>query len=183
MSASQGIGERQADFGEAMRRMIDNLNGQLRVAMPGIVRAFNSSEQTVTVECALRERIVTQNKTIEYISIPTLLDVPIVLPRAGGFAITFPVKPGDECLVIFGDTCIDAWWSNGEVQNPVEYRRHDFSDGFAILGPWSQPKRVENYSTTDLEIKCETADAKISIQPDGDIIIRGKTVTTQQWGV
>lgn len=178
----QGIGERQADTGEMLRRMNDNMNGQLRVAMPGIVQAFNATDQTVTVQCAIRERIVGLDKQIQHIEIPYLLDVPIVLPRAGGFAITFPVKVGDECLVIFSDMCMNAWWSLGGVQNMEEYRRHDFSDGFAILGPWSKPNQVSGYSTSNLEIKCETADAKITISPAGDIVIRGRNVTTEEWG-
>lgn len=179
---TQGIGERQGDQGETMRRMIDNLNGQLRVAMPGIIQTFDPIEQVATVRLAIRERIVDQNKTIQNAEIPILPDVPVVMPRAGGFAMTFPVKPGDECLVIFADICIDAWWANGGVQNIQEYRRHDFSDAFAVLGPWSQPRVLAEYSSNDLEIRCETADAKISISPNGNIVIRGRTVTTQEWG-
>lgn len=179
---TQGVGERQGQMGEMLRRMNDNMNGQLRVAMPGIVQSFNPNEQTVTVLCAIRERIVGADKEIRSMAIPALLDVPIVMPRAGGYAITFPVKAGDECLIIFSDICINAWWALGGVQNMEEYRRHDFSDAIAILGPWSQPNRISGYSTENLEIKSETADAKISITPDGDINIRGRYVTTTEWG-
>lgn len=179
---SQGIGERQADQGEMLRRMSDNLNGQLRVALPGIIQSFDATAQTVTVNCAIRERIAGPDKSIQNIQIPTLLDVPIVLPRAGGFVITFPIKAGDECLVVFSDLCIDAWFSNGGIQNPIEYRRHDFSDAFAILGTWSQPRKVSSYSTSNLEIKAEDVDASIKITPAGDINIRGRYVTTTEWG-
>lgn len=178
-----GIGERQGDMGEIMRRMNDNMNGQLRVALPGIIQSFNATTQTVTVKCALRERILTLNREITNVDIPDLLDVPICLPRAGGFAITLPIQAGDECLIIFSDLCIDAWFSYGGVQNPLEYRRHDFSDAFAIIGTWSQPRVIGAYSTDSIEIKHETADAKISISQAGDILIRGKTVTTEEWGV
>jgi len=157
------MGERQQDMQEGFRRLIDNLNGQLRVAMPGIIKAFDPSEQTVTVLCAVRERVIGLTKNIEYIEIPYLLDVPVVMPRAGGFSITFPIQVGDECLVIFSDVCIDAWWADGDVQNPIEYRRHDFSDAFAILGPWSQPRVLTNYSTTDLEIRNDAKTSMIKI--------------------
>ena len=75
----------------------------------------------------------------EEIEIPLLVDVPIVLPRAGGYLLAFVPEAGDECLVVFADTCIDGWWQSGGVQSQVERRRHDLSDGFAIPGPWSQP--------------------------------------------
>ena len=152
--------------------------------MPGIIQGFNPIEQTAKVQLAIRERITDIEKNILNLEVPILLDVPIVMPRGGGFVITFPIKPGDECLVIFSDLCINAWWSLGGVQNIEEYRRHDFSDAFAILAPTSQPKRVSNYSTNNLEIRNENpaADSYIQMQPDGDIVIRGRDVDIQQWG-
>lgn len=97
-------------------------------------------EQTVRVQPAIREVVTGSDYTPVSIPLPELLDVPIVLPRAGDYVITLPVRAGDECLVIFADQCIDAWWQNGGVQNQMERRRHDLSDGFAILGTWSQPE-------------------------------------------
>ena len=32
------------------------------------------------------------------------------------------------------DRCIDAWMQSGGVQNPMTGRRHDLSDGFALVG-------------------------------------------------
>lgn len=52
----------------------------------------------------------------------------------------FPIIPGDECLVVFSDLSIDNFWLNGNVQNPVESRRHDLSDGIAIPCNLSLPK-------------------------------------------
>ncbi|MDR8345712.1 hypothetical protein FPK41_22485, partial [Acinetobacter baumannii] len=67
------------------------------------------------------------------VNLPLLVDVPVVFPRGGGCTLTFPVKPGDECLVIFADRCIDFWWQSGGIQEPVDERMHDFSDAFCIV--------------------------------------------------
>lgn len=183
---SQSVFERQGELEEVLRTLSDSINANLRVALPGIIEEFNADEQTVKVRCAIRERITNRNKDIEYIEIPILLDVPIVMQRAGGFVTTFPIKKGDECLVMFADLCINAWWSLSGVQNIEEYRRHDFSDAFAMLGPTSQPKKVINYSTTNFEIRNENTEledeSKISMSPNGDILIKGRYVTTQEWG-
>ncbi|MFW8450019.1 Gp138 family membrane-puncturing spike protein, partial [Klebsiella pneumoniae] len=64
------------------------------------------------------------------VNLPLLVDVPVVFPRGGGCTLTFPVKPGDECLVIFADRCIDFWWQSGGIQEPVDERMHDLSDAF-----------------------------------------------------
>ena len=50
---------------------------------------------------------------------------------------------GDECLVIFSERCIDAWWALGGVQPLAELRAHDYSDGFAILGVRSRARPMQ----------------------------------------
>ena len=71
---------------------------------------------------------------------PLLVNVPVAFPQAGAYSITFPVSKGDECIVLFSDLSIDNWWKYGNVQNPVEQRRHDLSDGMAIMGVKNQAK-------------------------------------------
>jgi len=171
----RSVGERTYSEFEMFMRMGDKWAIDLRVAMPGIVQSFDPVEQTVTVQPAVKERIMDQFGNITTVNLPLLLDVPIVFPRAGGFALTMPIKQGDECLVIFADMCIDTWFSQGGVQVQAEKRRHDLSDGFAILGAWSQPRRVTNYSTTSAQLKSETGTSLIDIK-DNEINITSSVV-------
>lgn len=60
------------------------------------------------------------------------MNVPVVFPSNSEYAVTFPLEKGDECLVLFSDLSIDNFWQKGNVQNPIEDRRHDLSDGIAI---------------------------------------------------
>lgn len=136
---------------------------KMKVAAPGIVQAFDSKEQTVTVQLAIREKRVHDDGREEWVNVPPLVDVPVVFPRAGGYVLTFPVKAGDECLVIFGDNCMDAWWQSGGIQNQIDCRRHDLSDGYAILGPWSQPRTVKGYSTEAVQLRNESGSAYVEI--------------------
>jgi hypothetical protein len=147
---------------------------RLRVAAPGIVQSFDATKQTVTVQLAVRENVV-QNAVVTPVAIDILQDIPIFMPRAGGFLLTLPVKQGDECLVIFGDNCIDAWWQSGGIQNQVERRRHDLSDGFAIIGPWSQPRVVSNYSTTSAQLRSEDGNTMVEIAPSGVVNVKCAT--------
>lgn len=130
----------------------EDINSNLRVAIPGIIISFDAVTQTVKVQPAIREIIYDGIGTPNHIDLPELLDVPIIMPHAGDYAITLPITEGDECLVIYADMCIDGWWQSGDVQNQVELRRHDLSDGFAILGPWSQTKRLANYDANKLHL-------------------------------
>jgi hypothetical protein len=162
----------------------------IRVALPGIVKSFNAEKQTVAVNLAIQESIVL-NQQQQNMQIPALLDVPLVLPRAGGFTLTMPVQAGDECLVIFADMCINQWWQNaatgpdgqgnysGQVQEKL--RRHDLSDGFAILGTWSQPNVLQNYDTARPQLRNDAGTVYIAIDDttitlDGLLALSGTPV-------
>lgn len=150
---------------ETFRAVMDNLSNTLRVAIPGIVQSFNATEQTVTVQPTIRERIRQPDLTDSFVPLPLLVDVPIVFPRAGGFSLTMPINKGDECLVVFLDNCMDSWWQSGGIQNQAEKRRHDLSDGVAILGMWSQPRVVSNYSTTSTQLRADDGNTYIDLKP------------------
>jgi phage baseplate assembly protein gpV len=107
--------------------------------------------------------------------LPLLVDVPVVLPRAGGFVLSFPVAAGDECLVVFSDTNMDAWWQAGGVQNPVDRRRHALADGFAILGPWSQQRRLSSYSATATQLRNEAGTVVVELAAN-TITVQAPTV-------
>lgn len=152
-----------------------------RVASPGIIQSFDSTTQTVSVQLAIREKRYNDGEET-WEDVPLLVDVPVVFPRAGGYLLTLPIAPGDECLVIFGDNCMDAWWQSGGVQNQIDCRRHDLSDGYAIPGPWSQPRVISNYSTKSAQLRTENGEAYIELSGNainlvgGVITIQGSSV-------
>jgi hypothetical protein len=88
-----------------------------------------------------------------------------MFPRAGGYAITLPVKKGDECLLVFADMCIDGWWQSGGIQDQIETRRHDLSDAIAIMGVTSQPKKLDGYHPDNIQLR--TDDGSVVIEIDG----------------
>lgn len=160
---------------EFYRGLCDTWKNVLRVACPGIIQSFNPEEQTVTVQPTIREQIIKEDRSKEWTQLPLLLDVPIYFPRAGGYSLTMPVKEGDECLVVFLDSCMDAWWSYGGIQNQLEKRRHDLSDAVAFVGLWSQPNVLPNYSTDSCQLRNDTGKAYIELK-DNNINIVGENV-------
>lgn len=149
-----------------LKVMGENVGNTLRVACPGIIRKFNVNEQTVEVQLALKEHLLKESGEREWKEIPLLLDVPIVVPHAGGYSLTMPIKDGDECLVIFSDSCIDEWFTYGGVRNQMDKRRHDLSDGFAILGVWSQPNKIKDYSLDSCQLRDEKGETFVEIKED-----------------
>ena len=180
MSSSHGPGLFVNDLiggeDETLRVLRDSIMSDLRVAIPGIVQSFDPSEMTVTVQPSVLERRLNPDYSRTWVSIPLLVDVPVVLPRAGGFLLTLPIQPGDECLVVFADMSIDMAWQNGGTANAQAIkRRHNLSDGFALMGWWSQPNVPANYSTTAAQLRTADGETYISLQ-DGEIDLVAATV-------
>lgn len=161
---------RSGDLAETFKSERETTKNHIRVAMPGIIQSFDPGAVTAVVQPAIRS-VETDNDgkriTKNY---PLLVDVPVVFPRGGGCTLTFPVKAGDECLVIFADRCIDFWWQNGGVQEPVDDRTHDLSDAFCIVGPQSQAKKISGISTSAVELRSDDGATKLSLNPSSGAI-------------
>lgn len=171
--------ERIASPEEQARQRDDELSAALRVAMPAIVTAVDLSRQVVSVRPALMGKLRGYEGQINEVQYPVLTEVPIVFPRACGLSVTYPVRVGDECLVIFADSCIDFWWQNGGIQSTNDTRKHDLSDGIAIFGLSSQPRKLSSVSSSAIEIRTDSRSDWISFQGGKlDININGSTSVT-----
>ena len=176
------IESRTAGDLDKSRRERSDFSRTLRVAIPGIVTEVNYSAQTVSVQPTIREKIE-MDGTYQWVELPILINVPFFVYSGGGYCITLPVSPGDECLVIFADSCIDAWWQSGGVQNQVERRRHDLSDGMAIVGFRSQVHTVPGYSGDSVQVRTEDGGTFIDLKPgqvtiNADVQINGNVTTS-----
>lgn len=136
----------------------------LRVAIPCAVVSFNAAQQTVELQPLIRENVAMPPSLVSTPkTIPHLLDVPVLFPQTAGWAMTFPIQAGDECLAVFSDMCFDAWWASGGIQNQNFQRRHDLSDAVAVFGIRSIPNALGSYSTSALELRSANGLTKISI--------------------
>lgn len=108
--------------------VLDELDG-LHVAMPAVVLEYDSVAQKVLAQPAVQISDEEGNLS----RIPPVGGVPVAFPGGGGFALTFPIQPGDAVLLVFGSHELDAWLAlGGDNVEPLTARRHSLSDGVAI---------------------------------------------------
>lgn len=181
--------ERAGDPYEAIRAALDGRQTTIWTALPGIVQSFDPVAQTCVVQPSIQGRVATKSGQASYVNMPLLLDCPVVFPGGGGVTLTFPLKEGDEVLVVFSSRCMDAWWQQGGVQPPLEARMHDLSDGFVIPNVRSQARRLGNVSTTHAQLRSDDGNTYVDLDPtghavkikatsitlDGDVTITGNT--------
>lgn len=167
--------ERLNSIYDAISAAIDASRADIWTALPGIVQSFDPAAVTATAQPAITGVVTQSDGTHQAVRLPLLLDCPVVFPRGGGCTLTFPVKSGDECLIVFASRCIDAWWQSGGVQVPMEMRMHDLSDGFVLVGPMSQTKKIGNISTTDVQLRSDDGQAFLGINPSSHDITLSTT--------
>lgn len=162
--------ERLNELPTSIMAAFDGLIAGIWTALPGIIKEFDPTKMTAVVQPALQVQIQSPTGAWSWISLPAIYDCPVIFPSGGGVMLTFPIKNGDECLLIFASRCIDAWWQSGGVQLQAELRFHDLSDGFCLPGPRSVPNVPGGISVTNTELRSTDGATKISLNPAGSVV-------------
>ena len=157
--------ERFIDPVETLRFVFEALQAGLWTALPASVVSYNAAAQTIVAQPSIKGMRRMPNGTVVLQNLPVCPDVPCVFPQGGNVALTFPIAAGDECLLVFACRCIDNWIQSGGIQPQFEQRLHDLSDGFAIMGIRSQPRKLANVSTTTAQLRTVDGTTYAEIDP------------------
>ncbi len=151
---------------DAMRQAIQFQLYDVHTALPGQVISYDYSAQKASIQPCLKKSYL-DGTTQE---MPILNNVPVIFPKAGGASLTFPVMPGDNCLLLFIERSTDLWKSVGGIVAPNDPRKFDLSDAVAIMGlmPFSENSLSENNEDVLLTYK----NSNIRMKANGDIQIQ-----------
>jgi len=163
--------ERFESYTEAILSALNGRQAEMYTALPGIIQSYNAERQTCEVQPAIQARVKSQlTGDYEWVNLPVLLDCPVYFPAGGGFTLTFPIIPKDECLVVFSSRCIDAWWdrgagADGNTPQPQGFiRMHSLSDGFAFVGVRSRPRFLAAASTDSVQLRSDDGGTFVEIK-------------------
>lgn len=149
------------------------------------IENFDPQKQTATAKITYQKtffKLNTQTKKYEanLMPYPVLLDCPVVILNGGVTALTFPIQPGDECLVCFNDRDIDNWFGGNMNVGVATPRLHSSSDGIIIVGITSLPYNWDNYDTTRAVLRAGTISgsmAAVGVNPSGKVLITNQYPT------
>jgi hypothetical protein len=119
-----------------IKEAIANRLADVHVMLPGKIQSYDATTQTADVEPMIKRfQEGADGETIDE-AYPVIPNVPVVFPRAGGYKITFPVEPGDFCMLKFCESSIDVYQSGSgdRPASPDVFQRFDLTDAVAILG-------------------------------------------------
>lgn len=139
---------KQLTMAEALGSILESFRSDLHVALPGIVRSYDSSTQTADIEPAVQRVIPSGDPEDEEDTperLPVIPSVPIAWPRAGAFFLHFPLAAGDTVLLVFSESDLNEWRAgSGEVVDPALAGRHGLSGAVAIPGLSTRGNLIED---------------------------------------
>lgn len=157
---------------------------KIRTCYPGRIVSFDPVTQIAKVRVA-RERYVNNLESM-YIKAesPILVDVPVHFPQGGGYSLTFPIAPDDDCLVMFAERGYSHWLYKGlmeigayasGVPKSDFYRKFDVSDSFALVGFNPIPLAIPDFQPASVELRNADRSQRVTLIPSGLIEVRTPT--------
>lgn len=153
------------DFFEAAEQVADARLSIIHTALPGTVISFDATTCTASVKPSLTY-YRSDGNTLDY---PVIVGVPVFMPHAGSAQITYPVKKGDECLLVFSERSIDEWLGKTEEHDP---RRYDLTDAFCFVGM----RPTQSISAENVELI--NGPTVVSVTPSSTVNITGNVNIT-----
>lgn len=137
--------------------------------LPVRVVAFDAATGEAELEVLYKPRFNGQP-----VDFPNLLNVPVDQPRASGFALTQPIKPGTQGMVRFGGRDQDNWYLDDGAQPSSTARTHSYSDGRFYPGAHAKTKAMPNYDNENAFFGTDDHKNGVRVSPAGTVAIEGQ---------
>ncbi len=151
------------DLAEFISRRMRDISARINCHTIGQIVSFNSENQTAVVNISFMKVVQGVNPigdtgytSSEIVSYPQLVDVPVIVLQGGGGRLTFPIVPGESCLILFCDRDMDSWFNAGLVAAPNSNRVHDINDAVALVGLNNLQNAISDYDPDNVELHSET---------------------------
>ena len=121
------MAERQIQLIDVINKAIKN--AIIDIHTTTVAKVTKVNEKTIDVKVVINKQF-----DGESVELPEFIEVPPVFMQGGGSYSAHPIAVGDYCLLIMTERSFDNWYSGRDNVVPPEFRTHDYSDAFAIVG-------------------------------------------------
>jgi hypothetical protein len=159
---------------QAIDRVLADFRSTLHTSFPARVLRYDAAKQQLDVRPALQRETGSDahGAPYDYERMPDLCGLPVMWPRAGGFAITFPIDVGDWVLVLAAEQSTGPWRVRGQAPSPPGLNDPHGLNGCVCLPGWfPDSEKLTDVSTTDLVLG--NASGSVRIKPDGTVELGG----------
>lgn len=161
--------------GKASRRGIEGVSKateaerrDTHTSLPGEIVDFDPATQTATVKIMYKPTV--NGQAVEP---PLLKKVPVSQPRAGGFSMTAPLKPGDPLNISFDGADTSDYYETGQQSAGGTKRMNSLSDATATPGRAPGSKALANMDPENMHIGTEDGKSGVRVTPGGKLALEG----------
>jgi hypothetical protein len=156
-------------FSDVVKKIIESYLLKVHTCIPGKIESYEPATKKATVKPLIKFKV--NNETLSY---PVIDNVPVVFQGTQNAIITFPISPGDGCLIIFSEQSMENYLSSvGNEVDPGDDRRYSINDAICIPGlfPFGDPGKVSD-NNDNLIIEIDNANIRVNGQ---NIELNGNT--------
>lgn len=154
------------ELADVVEQIVDHQLMGMNTCMPAVIESYDPATRTCSVKPALKRKY--ENGTL--VERPLISDVPVMFNQGGKFSITYPLKRGDDVLLIFSQRSLEQWKGSTGIVDPKDSRKFHLSDAICIP---NNPRPSKNVNTADAN-KTLIQDDKsiIEMSEDGTVVIK-----------
>lgn len=153
--------------------MLDEVN----TCYPAKIESFDPVTQTCTATLSIEDYFTALDEGYTKQLAPLLIDIPVYSPQGSGWSITFPIKKGDDCLLLFAQKGYDQWLYSAAQETGLidgiptaeHYREYSLRDAMCLVGIRPIPSAIKDYSADDVDIRNADRTQRITLRANGDI--------------
>ena len=164
------------DYDEVLRELKDAIKRDINTSMVCRV-AKDSDGHTAVLQPLVKAIVQKADGTSEYVSLPSIPDVPIKFPSGGGHILTHPLKEGDEVEANFHSMAFSGWFQNGGEQSPSSAAKQGLSFATCTPGLRSDPNKLQNYSPESAQFRTVDAKSCVDVSPQSVTTNRKDTIS------
>lgn len=171
--------DQEIGLGELITQFIGYELEAVHTAIPAVVLRVNNEGRQSLVD--VQPLVSILQRSGEVVSQSSILNVPLSQPASSVGGMVFPVKEGDNVLLVFSEKAIDRWkYGTGVPTAPSDFRKFNRKDCIAIpcifpanMSMANEARQGPDYAAGDTAIYNLRGGSRVEIvlKQNGDVVV------------
>jgi len=159
------------EFTQELKNLMHDTIRDLHTATPGKITAFDPDKCEASV--LPYARFKKPDGTM--MDFPSISRAPVFFMQGAsqGATIVYPVKSGDECLILYSEQALDIWRVSAE-KTPTDLR-FDLTNAIVIVGLFSRANPLVKEAISKDSVIIDRNGTRVMLLPDNAVDITGDT--------
>lgn len=157
---------------ELLKKSFLELMKNVGTTIPGHFLSFDAGPQLAQIQIGV-QRVSVGGDTF---TPSPIIQCPVVFLGGSEYFMEHQIDPGDECMIIFSQRCIEGWKNTGGVATNPIMRFHNINDACILPGLRSQPNKISNFQNNGIRLRNKAGNQYIWLKNDGTADINVTTL-------